>query len=232
MGAGAAAGAAQVLETTVAASAAARQEDGGQHPRRRQRLVFLYRLVPGRAAPSFGLHCAALAGLPEGLLSRAQQASTEPCSGGGAACAFPCSCSCSCRGTACQCWCHTAQGTGVVVVWSCPGIRLGNCPRNCLMPCRAGGLARPPRHRADACLCFPPALPLSPLPPPAQIIDCQKRGEPVPAAALPGLAARSACCAQLARRLLGLSLRDGPGVTALLEAALELEGGEAQAAKA
>ena len=37
-----------------------------------QRPIFLYRLVPGRAAPSFGLHCAALAGVPAGVLARAR----------------------------------------------------------------------------------------------------------------------------------------------------------------
>ena len=30
-----------------------------------QRVVFLYRLVAGHAAPSFGVHCAELAGVPE-----------------------------------------------------------------------------------------------------------------------------------------------------------------------
>ena len=102
--------------------------------------------------------------------------------------------------------------------------------RNRLMPCLPA--ARPTRgggkqmHTCAFCLPSP-----SPLFPP-QVIDCQQRGEPAPAAALPDLAVRSAHCAQLARRLRGLSLRDGPGVAALLEAALELAGGEAPAAKA
>ena len=38
-----------------------------------EKLVFLYRLGPGKAAPSFGLHCAALAGVPEAVLRRARQ---------------------------------------------------------------------------------------------------------------------------------------------------------------
>lgn len=36
-------------------------------------LVFLYRLVPGHAAPSFGVHCAQLAGVPEAALERARK---------------------------------------------------------------------------------------------------------------------------------------------------------------
>ena len=38
----------------------------------RDRLVFLYRLVAGHAAPSFGVHCAQLAGVPEAALERAR----------------------------------------------------------------------------------------------------------------------------------------------------------------
>lgn len=34
-------------------------------------IVFLYRLVPGRALLSYGLHCAQLAGLPHEVLTRA-----------------------------------------------------------------------------------------------------------------------------------------------------------------
>lgn len=36
-------------------------------------VVFLYRLAPGLAAGAFGFECARLAGLPEGLLQRAQE---------------------------------------------------------------------------------------------------------------------------------------------------------------
>lgn len=35
-------------------------------------LVFLYRLAEGRAAPSFGVHCAQLAGVPPPVLERAR----------------------------------------------------------------------------------------------------------------------------------------------------------------
>nr|AKI32383.1 DNA mismatch repair protein MSH5 [Watanabea reniformis] len=38
-----------------------------------QRLVFLYRLVEGYAAPSFGVHCAQLSGLADAILQRAIQ---------------------------------------------------------------------------------------------------------------------------------------------------------------
>ncbi len=38
---------------------------------RREQLVFLYRLAPGHAAPSFGVHCAQLAGVPAPVLERA-----------------------------------------------------------------------------------------------------------------------------------------------------------------
>ncbi|KAL4443274.1 hypothetical protein ABPG75_011011 [Micractinium tetrahymenae] len=37
-----------------------------------ERLVFLYRLAPGHAAPSFGVHCAQLAGVPAAVLERAR----------------------------------------------------------------------------------------------------------------------------------------------------------------
>ena len=36
-------------------------------------LVFLYRLTPGQVAPSFGVHCAALAGVQERVVARARQ---------------------------------------------------------------------------------------------------------------------------------------------------------------
>nr|GMC84854.1 DNA mismatch repair protein msh5 [Ipomoea batatas] len=36
-----------------------------------EEVVFLYRLVPGRALLSFGLHCAQLAGIPEEVVKRA-----------------------------------------------------------------------------------------------------------------------------------------------------------------
>jgi DNA mismatch repair protein MSH5 len=38
-----------------------------------QDVTFLYRLVPGKAAPSFGIHCAKLAGVEESVLERACQ---------------------------------------------------------------------------------------------------------------------------------------------------------------
>lgn len=34
-------------------------------------IVFLYRLVPGHALPSYGLHCALLAGVPDEVIKRA-----------------------------------------------------------------------------------------------------------------------------------------------------------------
>lgn len=41
-----------------------------------ERLVFLYRLVPGHAAPSFGVYCAQLAGIPLAVLQRARHVIT------------------------------------------------------------------------------------------------------------------------------------------------------------
>lgn len=38
-----------------------------------EEVVFLYRLVPGHAAPSFGVYCAQLAGVPAPTLARARQ---------------------------------------------------------------------------------------------------------------------------------------------------------------
>lgn len=38
-----------------------------------EEVVFLYRLQPGHAAPSFGVHCAKLAGISQAVLERAQQ---------------------------------------------------------------------------------------------------------------------------------------------------------------
>lgn len=49
------------------------QGQQAQRARRGQRLTFLYRLVPGHAAPSFGVHCAELAGVPEAALERARE---------------------------------------------------------------------------------------------------------------------------------------------------------------
>ncbi|MCO5604858.1 hypothetical protein L7F22_059032 [Adiantum nelumboides] len=38
-----------------------------------QDIIFLYRLVPGRVLPSYGLHCAELAGVPQTILDRARE---------------------------------------------------------------------------------------------------------------------------------------------------------------
>lgn len=42
-------------------------------PGQADRVVFLYTLVPGYAAPSFGIHCAQLAGVGPDILQRAKQ---------------------------------------------------------------------------------------------------------------------------------------------------------------
>lgn len=47
--------------------------DHSNNPAGGQGLVFLHKLVDGYAAPSFGLHCAAMAGVEESVLQRAAQ---------------------------------------------------------------------------------------------------------------------------------------------------------------
>jgi hypothetical protein len=48
-----------------------------------EEVVFLYRLAPGHSAPSFGLHCARLCGLPPALLARAAAVIEARRGGGG-----------------------------------------------------------------------------------------------------------------------------------------------------
>ena len=43
------------------------------NPASGQGIVFLHKLVDGYAAPSFGLHCASMAGVEQGVLQRAAQ---------------------------------------------------------------------------------------------------------------------------------------------------------------
>ena len=47
-----------------------------------QGLVFLHKLVDGYAAPSFGLHCASMAGVEQGVLQRAAQVCRDRCNAG------------------------------------------------------------------------------------------------------------------------------------------------------
>ncbi|EFN56890.1 hypothetical protein CHLNCDRAFT_144556 [Chlorella variabilis] len=74
-GAAAPAAAGAVTGGGSAAPPQQQQEEGGQKLAAAEQLVFLYRLEPGRAAPSFGLHCARMAGVPQGVLDRARHAS-------------------------------------------------------------------------------------------------------------------------------------------------------------
>ena len=46
--------------------------DGKAAAAEEEELVFLYRLVPGHAAPSFGVYCAQLAGVLPAVLARAR----------------------------------------------------------------------------------------------------------------------------------------------------------------
>ena len=71
-GAAAPAAAGAVTGGGSAAPPQQQQEEGGQKLAAAEQLVFLYRLEPGRAAPSFGLHCARMAGVPQGVLDRAR----------------------------------------------------------------------------------------------------------------------------------------------------------------
>jgi hypothetical protein len=74
------------MKVLVGGEAAAGQQAAATHPghhnhsQQQQRAaeggaadapVFLYRLAPGHSAPSFGLHCARMCGVPEPLLARA-----------------------------------------------------------------------------------------------------------------------------------------------------------------
>ncbi len=56
--------------------------DHSNNPAGGQGLVFLHKLVDGYAAPSFGLHCAAMAGVEESVLQRAAQVRRDQCNAG------------------------------------------------------------------------------------------------------------------------------------------------------
>lgn len=61
------------------------QERGGAASGDPDRPIFLYRLTPGHSAPSFGLHCARLCGVPAPILERASAIIDAQQRGGAAA---------------------------------------------------------------------------------------------------------------------------------------------------
>jgi DNA mismatch repair ATPase MutS len=64
----------EVASGVGAASAAALEDGAGAGPApTSDSFVFLYKVNPGPASDSFGIEVAALAGLPEGVISRARQ---------------------------------------------------------------------------------------------------------------------------------------------------------------